>query len=157
MTTEKAKASRYSARDLKNSCALPENSAEGLGSKRDCCWCYIISVFENTPKDLVFQRRVHLVFQSRVHSSHIVKVGVEVKCLHFNPWRILKELNKPAAHLELCHRNHDILQYVLNQIALYNNSTVRKCAPMQVIKQPEKGTISITEEKKSSSFQTKYY
>ena len=29
-------------------------------------------------------------------SSHIFKVGVEVTCLHFNPWRILKETTEPA-------------------------------------------------------------
>ena len=28
------------------------NSAEGLGSRRECCWDYI-SVFENTPKKLL--------------------------------------------------------------------------------------------------------
>ena len=40
------------------------------------------------------------------------------------------------AHLELCHRNPDILEKVLDQILL-SNSTVGKCAPMQVIKQSE--------------------
>ena len=41
----------------------------------------------------------HLVVQRRVrleHSSHVSKVGVEATCLHFSPWCILKELNKPA-------------------------------------------------------------
>ena len=33
-----AKVARYSARDHKNLCILPENSAEDLGSKRECCW-----------------------------------------------------------------------------------------------------------------------
>ena len=28
------------------------NSAEGLGSRRECCWDYV-SVFENTPKTLL--------------------------------------------------------------------------------------------------------
>ena len=40
------------------------------------------------------------------------------------------------AHLELYHRNPDILEKVLNQIVL-SNSTLGKCTAMQVIKQPE--------------------
>ena len=82
---------RYSARDLKNLCILLENSAEGLGSRRECCWRYVISVFEYTPKHLVVHGRKQLQ-----HSSHIVKVGVKAACLHFNPWRILKETTEPA-------------------------------------------------------------
>ena len=42
----------------------------------------------------------------------------------------------------------------LNQIAL-SISTVEKCAPMQVVKQPEQWTASTTEEQKCSSFQKK--
>ena len=83
---------RYSARDLKNLCILLENSAEGLKSRRERCWHYVVSVFENTPKHLVVQGRMQLE-----HSSHIVKVGVEATCLHFNSWRILKETIEPAA------------------------------------------------------------
>ena len=30
------------------------------------------------------------------HSSHIVKVGIEATCLHFNPWRISKETTELA-------------------------------------------------------------
>ena len=48
-------------------------------------------------------------------------------------------------HLELCHRNPDILERVLNRIAI-SNSTAGKCAPMQVIKQPEHERTSTTEE-----------
>ena len=51
------------------------------------------------------------------------------------------------AYLELCHRNPDILERVLNQIPL-SNSTAWNCAPMQVVKQAE--------EQKWSSFQTNY-
>ena len=51
------------------------------------------------------------------------------------------------SHLELCHRKSDILERVLNQIALFN-STAGKCAPMQVIKQPEHGRTSTMEEQK---------
>ena len=75
---KKAKAtSRFSARDLKNLCILPKNSAEGLGSKRELrsIWSYVVSAFENTTKNLVVQGRVQLE-----HSSHIVKVDVEATC-----------------------------------------------------------------------------
>ena len=65
-------------------------------------------------------------------------------------WR--KRLNQQA-HLALCHRNPDILERVLNWTTL-SNSMAEKCAPMQVIKQPEHGRISTTEERKWSSFQT---
>ena len=58
--------------DLENLHILLENSAEGLGSSRECCWSYIVSVFDNTHKDLVVQRRVQFE-----HSSHIVKVSIE--------------------------------------------------------------------------------
>ena len=51
---------------------MSKNSAESLGLRRDCCLCYVVSVFENTPKNLVFQGRAQLE-----HSSHIVKVAVE--------------------------------------------------------------------------------
>ena len=57
-----------------------------------------------------------------------------------------KKLNQQA-NLELCHRNPDILGRVLNQIAL-SNSIVGKWASMQVIKQPEHGRTSTTEEQK---------
>ena len=48
-------------------------------------------------------------------------------------------------HLKLCHRNHDILERLLNRIVL-SNSTAGKCALMQVMKQPEQGRTSTTEE-----------
>ena len=116
---------------LQNLGILPENSAEGLGSRREHCWCYVVSVFQNTSKNLVVQGRVQLV-----HISHIFKVGVETTCYTSIPdeyWR--KWLNQ-RAHLELCNRNPDILERVLNRIAL-SNSTAGKYAPKQVIKQPE--------------------
>ena len=65
---------------FKNLCILSENSAEGLGSRRDHCWSYVVSVFEDTPTNLVVQARAQLE-----HSSHMVKVSVETTCLHFNP------------------------------------------------------------------------
>ena len=47
---KKAKAARYSARDLKHLHVLPENPAVGRKSSRERCWIYVISVFEKTPK-----------------------------------------------------------------------------------------------------------
>ena len=44
---------------------------------------------------------------------------------------------------------------VLNRIAL-SISTTGKSAPMQVVKQPEHGRASTTEEQKCSSFQMNY-
>ena len=46
---------------------------------------------------------------------------------------------------KLCHRNPEILERVLNGIAL-SNATTGNCASMQVIKQPERGRTSTTEE-----------
>ena len=40
----KAKAERKSARSLKNLRILSENSAEGLGSRRERCWGYVSSM-----------------------------------------------------------------------------------------------------------------
>ena len=68
---KKAKAARYSTRDLKNLSILPENSAEGFMSRREHCGSYIVSVFENISQNLVVQGRVQLE-----HISHI-KIGVE--------------------------------------------------------------------------------
>ena len=65
---------------------------EGLGSTRERCWNYVVLVFENTPKISVVQERMQLK-----HSSHMVKVGGQATCQHFNSWRILKERTKPAA------------------------------------------------------------
>ena len=39
--TKQAKATRYWAGDLKNSCILLENSVEGFKSRRERCWSYI--------------------------------------------------------------------------------------------------------------------
>ena len=150
---KKAKAARYLAWDLENLCILSENSAENLVSKRQCCWGYV-SVSENTPEKL---SQLYLMVQGRAQleqSSHIVLV-LRLHANNSSPdkyWR--KQLNRQA-HLELCHRNPDILERVLNQITL-SNSTAWKCAPMQVIKQPQNGRTSTKKEQKWSSFQTNY-
>ena len=96
--------------------------------------------FENTPKNLVVQVRVQLE-----RSSLIVKVGVEATCLHFNPWHILKETTEPVDPFGTCHKNPDILEKKLNWIVL-PNSNAGMCASMQVLKQPEHGGTSTTEE-----------
>ena len=127
-----------------------ENSAEGLGFSRECYWSYVVSVLENTPKNLLVQGRVQLE-----HSSHIVRL---VSRLHANTsiadvyWR--KRLNW-WAHLDLCHRSPDILESVLNHIVL-SNSTAGNCVPMQIIKEPAHGRTLTTEEQKWSSFQANY-
>ena len=82
---------RYLARDLENLHILQENSAEGIGSRRDCYWHYVEYVLENKPKNLVVQGRVQLE-----HSSHIVNVGIKATCLYFNPWYIPTETTKPV-------------------------------------------------------------
>ena len=100
---KKAKAERKSSRNCKNFHVLPENLAKGLGSRREHCWGYV-SIYENTPGNLVVQRRVQLKC-----NSHIAKVRVEATC-HANTsspevyWR--NQLNQWAL-LELCHRKPD--------------------------------------------------
>ena len=125
---KKAKAARYSAMDLKNLCILPENSAEGFMSRRKHCGSYIVSAFQNIPKNLLVQGRMQLE-----HISHI-KVGVKAtytKTSTPDPyWR--KQPNRQS-HLELCHRKADFLESMLNRITLFN-STAGYCLPMQVEK-----------------------
>ena len=72
-----------------------------------------------------------------------VKVGVEAT----SPGVYQRKRPNWQAHLELCHRNPDILERVLNQIAL-SKLTLRKCAPVQVINRPEHGRTSTTKEQK---------
>ena len=58
---------------------LLKNSTEGLRSRREHRWSYVLSAFKNTTKNVAVQGRVQLE-----HSSHIVKVGVKATCSHFN-------------------------------------------------------------------------
>ena len=64
-------------------------------------------------------------------------------------------------HLELRHRYSlkstlsKVPDTMLNRIALLI-STVEKCAPMQIVKQPKQWKASTTKEPKCSSFQTNY-
>ena len=57
--------------------------------------------------------------------------------------------------MELWYRNPNTLERVLNQIAL-STSIAGKCAPMQVVKQPEYGPALATKEQKCPSFQMNY-
>ena len=54
---KKAKSTRHSARDLQNLHILPETLVEGLKSRRGHYWNYVVSAFENTPKNLVVHGR----------------------------------------------------------------------------------------------------
>ena len=54
--------------------------------------------------------------------------------------RYIEETIEPTCYLELCHRNPDILERVLNWIVL-SKPAAGKCAPMQVIKQSESGEL----------------
>ena len=121
--------------------------SRGLGSTREGCWCYVVCLWE---PHLVVQRRVQLE-----HSSHIVKVGVEATCLHFNPWRKLKELNKPMGPFGTMQQEPWYPGIGTKPDCTTQHSTMGKCAPMQVIKQPVHARISITKEQKWSSLQTK--
>ena len=130
------------------------NSPEGLGSRREHRWDYV-SLFENMPKKLLHlsPESCHNFTQwfreGRSWSIVITQLRLVLR-LHANTsspdvyWR-----KRPSqwVHLELCHRNRDILKRVLNQITL-SNSTARKGAPMKVVKQPEHGRTSTTEEQK---------
>ena len=137
-----------SARDLKNLCILQENSEESLGSMRECCWNYIVSVSQNAPKNLVVQGGMQLG-----HSSHIVRVSVKTTCCHFNPWHILKETTELAGPFGTRPQKPWHPGKGVNMIAL-SNPTVGKCTTMEIIKQTEHGRISTTKEQKWSSFQT---
>ena len=111
----KSQADNIWVKNIKNLCILLENSAVGLGSSRKRCWSYIVSAFENTPKNLVLQE-----IMSFEHSNCIVKVSVKATCYHFTSWRILKETTKPVGPFG----------FMLLELTL-SNLSVGKCAPMQ--------------------------
>ena len=112
-------------------------------------------LFENTTKKLLHLspkscRNFTQWFREGRSWSIAVTQLRSVSRLHANtssPDVYCRKRPNRRAHLELCHRNLDILGRVLNQIAL-SNSTAEKCAPMQGIKQPEHGRTSTTEEQK---------
>ena len=57
MNQTRPKLQKNLARDPKNLRILPENSAEDLGSRRKLCCSSVVSVAENTPKNIVVQGR----------------------------------------------------------------------------------------------------
>ena len=73
-----------------------EDSAEGFGFRRGCCWGYLF-VYENAPEKL---SQLDLMVQGRAqleHSSHIVKACVRyflIKFLFFHQMRVLQNLWK---------------------------------------------------------------
>ena len=92
-------------------------------------------------------------------SNRIVKVDVDATCNYFKTRCILLVTTKPAGTIWkdakgtlTPFQGSDIM---LNRIAL-SNSTGGKYAPMQVVKQPQQGRASTTEEQKCSSFQINY-
>ena len=63
---------------------------------------------------------------------------------------MLKETTEPSGPFGTMPQeplHPDILEWLLNRMA-FSNSTTGKCAPMQVIKQPEHGRTSTTDEQK---------
>ena len=139
---------------------MSENSAEGLRSSGDHYWVYVSMRIHpknaaSSPKKL---SQLYLVVQQRAqleHSSHIVKFSVKATCWTSSSEVYWRKWLRWQAILELCHRNPNILEMVLNQIML-SSSTAGKSTSMQVIKQPEHRRTSITEEQKLSFFQTNY-
>ena len=130
MTTQKGKSQKkISLGSSKNLPILQENSAKGLGSRREgellglhiYLWEYTQKVATSFPQELP---QLYLVVQGRVQledSSQIVNTR-----LHANtsgPGVYLRKRLKQRANLELCHRNPDILARVLNWIVL-SKSTV---------------------------------
>ena len=108
------KVARYSARDHKNLCILTENSAEDLGSTRECCWGWCWGYM--------------VTLQS-------------LNYIEGNNWTGRPIWNYATGTLER----------ILNWIRL-SNLTAGKCTPMQVIKQPEHGRTSTTENKNDPPF-----
>ena len=84
------------------------------------------------------------------HSQSIVDTQLRsVSRLHANTSSsdiYLRKQPNQQAHLELCHRNPDILERVLNQILLAN-STAGNQAVVQVIKQREHESVNNRETK----------
>ena len=117
----------------------------GLGStKTSFAWCICEMFFILAFPSCLWPSAVHFVLQMAHNSLW--------QCLKpfigdISPVVYRRKRPNQQAYLELCHRNPDILERVLNQIPL-SNSTAWNCAPMQVVKQAE--------EQKWSSFQTNY-
>ena len=122
-----------------------ENSAEGLRSRRERYWRYIVYVFENTPKNLVVQGRVQLE-----HSSHIVSSVSKVHANISSP--ILKETIELAGPFGAMLQEH----WHSGKVVKPNCTDPLKCRKVHIIKQLEHGRTSTTEEQKWFSFLTIY-
>ena len=131
-------------------CQKIQQKTSGTGKR---CWCYI-SIYENAPTKLPHLPPKSCHFSQCFKESHNWSIAVtqfkSVSRLHVNassPGIYGRKRPNQRVYLEPCHRNPDILERVLNWIAL-SNSTAGKSAPMQVIKQPEHWRTSTTKEQK---------
>ena len=134
---------------LKNLRIMLENSAEGLGPGESAAGVTYLSM--RTHSKL---QQLYIVVQGRTqleHSSFIVMVGVDAK---FKPWLILIETIVSAGPFETMSQEpwHPGKGTKPDSVIQRNV----KCAPMQIIKQPEHRRTSTSEEQKWSSFQTNY-
>ena len=132
---KKAKAGRYWGMDLKNFCILPENSAEGLRSRRALLVFHSMSS-RIRPRTLWFKEGcswsilvIYLRLMSQLHAY------ISTPAVYWRKWPNWQ------AHLQLCNRNPNNPERALNQIVL-SNSTAGKCTSMQVIKQPENENLN---------------
>ena len=106
--------------------AFCRNSAEGLMSRRERCWCYAVYVLENTPKNVVVQGRAKLE-----HSSHIVRSVLTLQALTY-----IGGNNRTGE----C-----IWNYAAGTMTYGLCCPIQLLTPMQVVKQPEHRRTSTTE------------
>ena len=109
----------------------------------ECCWGCVSMKIHPKNDHILTANVAALRLMSRLHANTL------------HPDVYWRKWPNQQTYLELCHWNPDILERVLNQIAL-SNSTVGKCVPMQVTKQTEHGRTSTTKKQKWSSFQMNY-
>ena len=127
-----------------------------LGSRRECCWGYV-STFENTPKKWLHLspkscRNFTQWFRERCSWSIEVtqlRLVLRLHASNSNPDVYYIEGNDHTGRpiWNYATGTPNILESVLNQI-MPSNSTVGKCTPMEVTKQPEQGRTSTTKEQK---------
>ena len=91
------------------------------------------------------------------HSNHIVKVSIDAICSQFKPYnerhsRTCRTIwNYATGTLTPSKGPDTMLKWIVLSI-----STVGKCGPMQVVKQPEQWKALITEKQNCSSSQANY-
>ena len=86
------------------------------------------------------------------HNGHIVMVGVEATCLHFNPWGILKETTELVGPFAAMPQEPWYPGKGAKQIVLSKSTA----GSVQVTKQPERGRTSTTVEQKLFSSQRNF-